>query len=70
MSRTSDKLRNQILDGRRVGGLATTIIVNGYRARLDGKSRRSCPYKRSTKPDYFDYWMLGWDNADNDKRAT
>jgi len=70
MSRTSDKLRNEILNGQRVGGLASVVVLAGYRARLAGNSRRTCPYKKSEKPDAFAYWNLGWDNADNDKKGV
>ncbi len=69
MSRTSDKLRQRIMDGERVGGLASLTIAYGYRARFQGKPRRSCPYKRCCNQHAFDYWMLGWDNADNDKKG-
>ena len=67
MSMASDKLRNRIINGERVGGLANAIVVAGYRACTQGKSRRSCPYRKSDKPAWFCYWMLGWDNADNDR---
>lgn len=69
MSRASDKLRTAILNGQRVGGLANIVLIAGYRARLGGQSRRSCPYKKSKDADGFAYWNLGWDNADNDKRG-
>lgn len=71
MSRASDKLRYEIMCGERIlGPGANLCVMSGYRARLHGKSRRCCPYKKAQNPSAFAYWSLGWDNADNDKKAT
>ncbi len=68
MSRVSDSYRARIQDGTfKPLPNESEAIAEGYRAFMDGKSRRSNPHVP-----YFlaTMWRLGWDNAERDNRAA